>query len=148
MTEYQDLFPQLRGERTLKFMRTIGAVLVRAVLIAVAMPLSGWIFAMLTGGADANIGAGLFAFAVGAFIGFLWALRDGSRMPLGPVAVRWVLVSVLGAFGFWVFGAVREPEAALSDLAFVAPMIASFVLIPAIVGLALGSTMRPRDAHA
>ena len=71
------------------------------------------------------------AFGVGALIGFLWALRDGSRMAFGPVAVRWVFVSVLGALGFWVFGAVREPEAALSDLTIVAPMIASFVLVPA-----------------
>ena len=113
------------------------------------MPLCGWLFAMVTGGPDANIGAGLFAFAVGALIGFLWALRDGSRMAFGPVAVRWVLVSVLGALGFWVFGAVREPGAALSDLTMVAPTIASFVLVPAIAGVALGATMRrPRDARA
>ena len=130
-------------------MRTIGAVLLRAAVIAVAMPLCGWLFAMVTGGPDANIGAGLFAFAVGALIGFLWALRDGSRMAFGPVAVRWVLVSVLGALGFWVFGAVREPEAALSDLTMVAPTIASFVLVPAIAGVALGATRRrPRDARA
>lgn len=127
-------------------MRTVGAVLVRAAVIAVAMPLSGWLFALLTGGEDANIGAGLFAFAVGALIGLLWALRDGSRLAFIPVVVRWVLVSVLGALGFWAFGAIREPEAAMSDLAMVTPFIATVVLVPALVGAALGATMRPRQA--
>lgn len=129
-------------------MRSIGAVLVRAVVIVVAMQLTGWLVVCLAPGPDANIGAGLLAFAAGALIAFLWALRDTRTVPTGPVLLRWLLTGALAALGFWAVGAVREPDAALSDLATVAPFIAAVVLVPALAGVALGATARTRPAPA
>lgn len=126
------------------------AIPLRAVVLACAMLLSGWLFALATGGPDANIGAGLFAFTVVAVLATGWAFRDGrAGAAFGPLALRWAFVALLVAVGGSLAGIVQEPDsgAGLSDLALLATFILALVLVPALLGVGVGSTTRPTTSQ-
>lgn len=124
----------------------IAAVLVRAVVLVTAIPLSGWAFAAATGGADANIGAGLFAFTVAVVISGVWGFLDGRRSHAsGPIFVRWVVVAVLVVLGLLVLSVLRDGTEGtpVAESVSLALFFLGLVAVPALVGVALGAALRP-----
>lgn len=127
-------------------MSTTAAVLVRSVVLVVAAPLAGYLFGRVTGGQDANIGAGLFAFAVVIVIAGGWGFLDGRRAGSvgGPMRV-WVAVGVVVVLALWVLAVFRrDPADEPLGPEVVIPMglfFLTLVLAPALVGIALGSAM-------
>lgn len=125
------------------------AILVRAVVIGLAMPLAGWLFDVVTTGPDsagANIGAGLFAFAVGALLSAVWSFIDARRssIGLGTLVLRWLAVAVLAALILWVVPVVlgRQEGLVADDLATVVPFLVADLFIPAVIGAVIGSSLR------
>lgn len=125
------------------------AILIRVVVLVVAIPLSGWVFAAATGGPDANIGAGLFAFAVAIVVAGIWGLVDGrrARSP-GPLLLRWVLVAVLAVLAPMVLSVVRNSTegVTVAESAFLALFFLGLIAAPALVGVAIGSALRSPEA--
>lgn len=98
---------------------------------------------------DANIGAGLLAFAAVVVLSGAWSLRDGYRHGFGWTLRTWALAAILPAVGLWLGLAITEADAGTSvtdllraDVALV-PMLYAFVITGAVVGAGLGEAVRP-----
>ena len=127
-------------------MSTAVAVLVRLTVIALA--LGTYYLAIPTlfpDSRDANIGAGLIAFAGLVLVSLGWAFADGRRRGAAPTVVIWAAVAT--AFGvLWLLAmTVLDPD----DISLVerlrldastAVFTAGLVLVPAGVGAAIGGT--------
>lgn len=127
-------------------------ILIRTIVLAVVVPVAGWLFDLATTAGDssggAKIGAGLFAFAVGAALALAWGLFDGRRRGVSLMALigRWALASALAALLGWVGLWVREgydATTALSDLTTVTPFVFTTLLGPAVLGVLIGWATRP-----
>ena len=127
-------------------MRTVLHVLVRAVVVGVSSWLSGWLVATLSGGTDANIGAGLISFAVTMVLSFAWAAMDARRRGLTPVLFVWlpvaVLVGLATPFEIALGDGGFDWDVIASDLAMVSPFTAALVAVPAILGAVVGAANR------
>ncbi len=98
---------------------------------------------------DANIGAGLLAFAAVIVLSGAWSLLDGYRRGFGWTLRTWALAAILPALGLWLGLAITEADASTSvtdilwaDVGLV-PMIYAFSLTGALVGAGLGEAVRP-----
>lgn len=97
----------------------------------------------------ANIGAGLAGFAalvLGA--GFAGAVDGRYRPPLRRVVATWAAVAVLASLGLAVFpqlgpGPSVDVSVYLTDLLTLGWYTALLVLVPAVMGAALGDATRP-----
>ena len=99
----------------------------------------------------ADIGSGLIAFALLAATGFTWALVDARRVGRGPALVCWAVVSAVFSLGWHVQHAVTNSDASISarevfvaDLGLV-PFVLTLILVPAVLGGAVGGALRPGD---
>lgn len=121
-------------------------ILVRSLVIAFAGWFSAWAVGALTGGQDANIGAGLASMAVTAGASGLWAFLDGRRHGLNRALLIWLLAALLIAVAWPLVIAAMDgeldPDVVLSDLAFVAPFFAAMVGFPAAIGAFIGHSTR------
>lgn len=124
--------------------------LVRLVTLAAAVLLYMQLVAASWGEkGDANIGAGLLAFAGLVAASFSWALFDARRHGLGPTVVRWMLVALGIGAGWVVVMAVAEADGSMSVLdlilfdAGLSVFIAGLVGVPAVAGAAIGAAIRP-----
>ena len=132
-------------------MSTAVAVLVRLTVIALALGAYYLaIPALFPDSRDANIGAGLIAFAGLVLVSLGWAFADGRRRGAAPTVVIWAAVAT--AFGvLWLLAmTVLDPDDGIGLVqrlrldASTAVFAAGLVLVPAGVGAAIGgSTHRP-----
>lgn len=119
----------------------IAAVLIRAIVLVVVIPLVGWVVGATTGGHDANIGAGLLAFAAAIAVSGIWGFLDGRQAgSLGGMLLRWALVAVLAVLGLIAYSVIRNagggvPTASSIDLAF---FFLGLIAVPAFIGVAIG----------
>ena len=130
-------------------MSTAVAVLVRLTVIALALGAYYLaIPALFPDSRDANIGAGLIAFAGLVLVSLGWAFADGRRRGAAPTAVIWVAVAT--AFGvLWLLAmTVLDPDDGIGLVqrlrldASTAVFTAGLVLVPAGVGAAIGGGTR------
>lgn len=104
---------------------TLVKILVRVGAFALALILfMQVVLPRLSEPGDANIGAGLLAFLALALAGFPWGMYDGRRMGVVPAVICRAVVSGVFPLGWLVAEAV------------------SLVLIPAVIGAAIGSATR------
>ncbi|HHU11041.1 MAG TPA: hypothetical protein GXZ60_13670 [Intrasporangiaceae bacterium] len=127
------------------------AIVIRVLVIAAVVPLAGWAFDLATTGGDksggANIGAGLFAFTVGAVLAFVWGIVDGRRTGLSFLTLlgRWALVCALAALLGWAVLWLREGydvATAMSDLTSLTPFFFATIFGPSVVGVLIGWVLR------
>ncbi len=106
--------------------------------------------------ADDALGAGLLALAAVVVTSAGWAVVDGRRGAFRPAAVRWVVTgvlvgltsAVLVSVNGWVVSGSWSWAVLASDLGALAPFMAGLVAVPAALGLAIGSALRPSPAAA
>ena len=96
-------------------------------------------------GEDANIGAGLIYFGLLIVASALWGLWDGRQTEvLPPAFVRWTLVAIVIGLAtpvsIWSVDGL-DFDVLWSDFAFIAPLVAGLVLVPAAAGIAIGHTL-------
>lgn len=97
---------------------------------------------------DANIGAGLLAFAGIVVVSLGWAFADARRRGASSTVATWAIVAV--AFGvLWLVGLATleaDDSMTLSERlrldAFLVVFTAGLVLLPAALGAALGDRSR------
>lgn len=128
------------------------AGLLRGALLTLIAQGVAWIVGVVSGGHDANIGAGLLAFAATVVASALWGLRDGRRIrSLRDGALTWVVAGIVHGVASAAFiqltalltGDGLDAGVALSDLVAVAPFLAALVAAPGAIGVALGSIGAP-----
>ena len=93
---------------------------------------------------DANIGAGLLAFALVIVVSFVWSARDGHRHGAGRAIGMWLAVAAVTPLVLLGLLAASEPltrEQLLADAAVLGPTIFGLVAGPGVLGAALGQTM-------
>ena len=97
---------------------------------------------------DPDIGAGLIAFGIIIIISFVWSVVDGRRSGLTSTAARWAIVAVVFSLGWVVLLAVAERDGsmstrdALSASLGLVPFTIVLVLVPSLVGAAIGQSLR------
>ena len=131
-------------------MSNVIAVLVRLAVLGIALTAYTLIAvpAMSEPG-DANIGAGLLAFAALIVVSCIWSLVDGMRQGAPTAIARWAAVAVLLAVGWWVALAVPQDssmsfgELLAADAASI-PFSIGLVLVPAVVGAVVGQAVGRR----
>ncbi len=125
------------------------AVLLRvAVLAAVVTAYMTLVVPSMSQPRDANIGAGLIAFGVVIVVTVAWSFVDGRRAGLAPTAIRWAGVAVVFSLGWVVLLAVGDGDTSLGSreavgaaLALI-PFTVGLVLVPSLVGAAIGQRLR------
>lgn len=129
-------------------MSTVVAVLVRLTVIALALGAYYLaIPALFADSPDANIGAGLIAFAGLVLVSLGWAFADARGRGVAPTVATWAAVAI--AFGvLWLLAlTVLDPDDGISLVerlrldASTAVLTAGLVLVPAGVGAAIGGTL-------
>jgi hypothetical protein len=94
---------------------------------------------------DANIGAGLVAFGLICLLSFGWAVVDARRRGGTPTVQVWAVVAVAAGLLWLLALAFVDADSSMSlqerlrQDAFLAVFTASLVLVPAMLGAALGS---------
>lgn len=104
-------------------------------------------------GGGANIGAGLIVFGALVLISFGWAFVDGAARDLSGAIIIWAIVAAAFSVGWLLVRAVIEADASTSaselirhDLGGV-PFTLGLVLVPAVVGAAVGGALRPAGSR-
>lgn len=128
------------------------SVIVRGLGIGLAATIAYLVMTVFDDGeGGANIGAGLAVFAVLATGGFIWALLDGlarrsavaQPLGLGPLMVRWLLVSAIAVAVVAAAQVVRNGTGYLSDVgASTMVFLVLLVLVPSTVGALIGYAVR------
>lgn len=124
------------------------AVVLRLVVLGVL--LTAYYAAMpylFPGEQDANIGAGLLAFALVALVCGLWGIVDGRARGAATATAIWAVVAVV--FGvLWLVGlALVESDDSMTVSerlqvdAFLMVFMGSLVLAPALIGVAIGRAL-------
>ena len=106
---------------------------------------------LFPGEQDANIGAGLLAFALVAVVSGAWGLVDGRSQRGARATAIWAGVAVV--FGLlWLVGlALVESDDSMSLFerlqvdAFLMVFMGALVLAPALAGVAVGRALRTDD---
>jgi hypothetical protein len=120
-----------------------------AVLVASLATYFGVLRLLGDSAGDPNIGAGLLAFVLIVMVAGGWGFLDGRRLPLGRVVRIWAAAGT--AVGLVQVGLVAwndgewDGSVIAADLLVLFPFMVGLVLVPAVVGAAVGST-RPVSA--
>ncbi len=123
------------------FLRVAALALVVTAYMTLAVPLMG-------APRDANIGAGLIAFGIVIVVTVGWSFVDGRRSGLAPTVIRWAVVAVVFSLGWVVLLAMQDGETSLGSREAVAaalaliPFTTGLVLVPSVVGAAIGQRRR------
>ncbi|MGN0065371.1 MAG: hypothetical protein ACI379_14130 [Nocardioides sp.] len=122
-------------------------VALRTVVLTVASYGLIWLIDAVAPTADANIGAGLMAFAAVMGVTFFWAIWDACRNRWWVSAIVWACTAALFAVVSNVVTNWTDGERALTDLVTFRPdldfFMAALVIAPAVVGIPLGIWRRP-----
>ena len=127
------------------------AVLVRLAALGIALAVyATLVVPSMSDAGDADIGAGLIAFAALALAGFGGALLDARRRGARTALGWWLVVAAGLAVGWWVALAVPQDGSAsfgelLAQDAGLLPFTFALVAVPATLGAALGRAL-PRPA--
>ena len=133
-------------------MRLLLAAIVRLVVMGAGLAAYyAALPALFPGSNDANIGAGLLAFAGIVVVSLGWAFADARRRGTSSTVATWAIVGV--TFGvLWLVGlATLEADDSLTLVdrlrldAFLAVFTAGLVLVPAALGAALGDRSRSSE---
>jgi hypothetical protein len=129
-------------------MSTVVAVLVRLTVIALALGAYYLaIPALFPDSTDANIGAGLIAFAGLVLVSLGWAFADARARGAAPTLVTWAAVAI--AFGvLWLLAmTVLDPDdgIGLFERLRLDASTAVFTAVLAGVGAAIGGTVHRPD---
>jgi hypothetical protein len=98
---------------------------------------------------DPNIGAGLLSFVLIVVGSAAWGFLDGRRLPFGRVVRIWAVAGA--ALGLVQLGLVAwndgewDGSVIATDLLVLLPFTVGLVLVPAVIGAAVGSS-RPVTA--
>jgi len=129
-------------------MSHLPAILVRlAALAVVVIAYTSLVVPMMSEQGDANIGAGLLAFAIVIVISLIWSVVDGRRAGLAPTAVRWAIVAVVLSIGWVLLLVVVEGDDSMTTREAVGaafglvPFTIVLVLVPSLVGAAIGQSL-------
>lgn len=119
------------------------AALVRAAVLGLALAA----YSLLPFASEDALGTGLIAFAGVVVVSVVWAFVDGLRHGLRTAVLRWAVVGVLLALGWWVVFAATNRDSSMSftellssDAGFV-PFVLALVLVPAATGASFGSVL-------
>ena len=125
-------------------MKQVVPALVRAAVLGVGL----FLVTRLPIASEDALGTGLLAFAGVVLVSGSWALVDGYRHAVRTVLLRWAVVAVVVAVGWWVGFAASNSDASMSftellasDAAFI-PFVVGLVLVPAAIGAAIGAAVR------
>ncbi len=113
----------------------LGVVLRSLVIVAV---IAAYVAAIARSESTDALGAGLLAFLILVAIAFVWAVVDGVRRGLLDALLTWVLTSVLAGVGIPVALALTDDRDLASEVADGVVFFAVVLLVPAVLGLALG----------
>jgi len=123
-------------------------VLVRLVVLALVVTAYMELVVPLMGDpGDPNIGAGLIAFGIVIVVSFVWSVVDGRRRGLPSTVACWAIVAVALSLGWVVLLAVAERDGsmstrdALSASLGLVPFTIGLVLVPSLVGAAIGQSL-------
>ena len=124
-------------------MTHVVAVLVRAAALGAGLAL----VTRLPIASEDALGTGLLAFAGVVVVSGTWALVDGYRHGARTALLRWLVVAVLVALGWWIAFAATQRDAGTSftdllasDAGFI-PFVLGLVVVPAAVGAAIGGVV-------
>ena len=125
-------------------MSQVVPVLVRAAVLGAGLAL----VTLLPIASEDALGTGLLAFAGVVLVSGTWAVADGSRHAVRTVLLRWAVVALVVAVGWWVGFAASNSDASMSftellasDAGFI-PFVVGLVLVPAAIGAAIGAGVR------
>jgi hypothetical protein len=130
-------------------MRHVIAVLLRLAVIGLA--LTGYtvlVVPQMSEAGDADIGAGLIAFAVLMLVGFVGCLLDTRRHGAITATIWWLVIAAGLAVGWWIALAIpRDTSASFGELlaldADLLPFTFGLVAGPAVVGAVVGRAVSP-----
>ncbi len=129
-------------------LRTLRSIAVRtAVLLGFDLVVL-WMLYRFDNSPDANIGAGLLAFAGIMILCGLGGLYDGWRRGFGRVAVTWTATAVFTAIGMIALFDPALPidvDVFLSDVRDSGGFLIALVAIPALLGGGLAALVRSRS---
>jgi hypothetical protein len=117
--------------------RLVLGVLIRTVTVLVVIAVV--VLAISNSDSTDALGAGLMAFLVLITVAFAWALVDGVRRGFVPSLLVWVLTSAIAGVGIPVVISLGSSEGVDLDGAV---FFALLLLVPAVVGLAIGGAVR------
>ncbi len=128
--------------RTPSPLRIAWRALVRAVVLVALMQGQFWAWGAFYETPDANIGAGLIAFAVTVAVAGLWGLLDGVRQrSIGAPVATAVIAGVLFGVASTAVSASFEGldlDAAVSSLLDVGSFLVGLAVVPGALGAAVG----------
>ena len=123
------------------------SILVPALVRAAAIGAGLALVTLLPIASEDALGTGLLAFAGVVLVSGAWALVDGYRHDTRTALLRWLVVAVVVALGWWIAFAATQRDASMSftdllasDAGFV-PFVLGLVLVPAAVGAAIGGVV-------
>jgi hypothetical protein len=130
--------------------RALVAALLRSVVIVAVI--AAYVAVVNHSDSTDALGAGLLAFLILVAIALLWAVVDGVRRGLAEALVTWVLTSALTGVGIPVGLVLADDRDLSTELSDGFVFFALVVLVPAVIGLALGAVVhrlrRPEGAGA
>lgn len=129
------------------------ALLLGLVLVAVSQGLVALI-ARVWPSTDANIGAGLLAFALAGLVALAWCVVEGRRhgMLIGVLVavlagVAWTILTPVWV-GLAEGGAASDVSVMFNDFLIVMPLMVGLVAAPGTVGALIGQALRgPGTSH-
>ncbi|MBJ7356635.1 hypothetical protein [Nocardioides sp.] len=94
--------------------------------------------------AEDPLGLGLLVFAIYVVVALGWGLVDGVRHGVGPSALVWLLVGLATGALVPLITVIDTGETATlgDDLASTVPFFTLLILVPAVVGIAVGTAIR------
>ncbi|GAA5122989.1 hypothetical protein GCM10023339_42140 [Alloalcanivorax gelatiniphagus] len=131
-------------------MKHVIAVLVRLALLGLALTAyTQLVVPLMSSAGDADIGAGLIAFAALVVVGFVGCLVDTLRHGAVTAVVWWLAIAVCLAVGWWVALAVpQDTSSSFGELlaadAELLPFTIGLVAFPAGVGAVIGHAVSRR----
>ncbi len=129
-------------------MNHVVAVLLRLALMGLALTAyTQLVVPRMSSSGDANIGAGLIAFAAMMLVGFVGCLVDTVRQGAVTAVVWWLAIAALFAVGWWVALAIPQDTSSsfwelLALDAELLPVTIGLVAGPAVVGAVVGRAVR------
>ena len=130
-------------------MGTVRAVLLRALIVGLGPQPLVWLMSRVDREqVGANIGAGLLMFGVVMVVSLIWTAIDGRRSgEFGRTAVVWlavaVIVAILNALLAQSSGPGIDLQVLFSDFSGLSLFVAGLVVVPALIGAAVGSATSP-----
>jgi hypothetical protein len=121
----------------------VGRFVLRTVVLAAinALLILAW---LSSDAAEDPLGLGLLVFAIYVVVAFGWGLVDGIRHGFGSSVLVWLLVGLATGALVPVITAVDAGSTSgfADDLSNTVPFFTLMILIPAVVGIAVGAIVR------